>query len=247
MILAVAKYTFLSPEEPPSAARSRRLRMALNFCLTIGAVILFGILWRRYHPGDAQGVVEDVFDGVIAVAVGIMQGEGTKASAEKVRREFRLSLDSEQISRERPALTLLRRDIKAIYMGPWRSLWITSIYSPRKIIVPGTLEGRDSLLRDLAGIGLPLKTFSDWFTDFAGVRALAMIVVCVAWLCLWFPGPVWRSGIAAIVLLAGSAWYWIRAAQNPDVEHVGLEKLCILLLVLGPLWRDAHLLFGVWP
>jgi hypothetical protein len=243
----MTEYAFLTTTEPATAKRSRQLRVVVAFCVTLAVSMGVGFLWRRYHPGDSNSLFDNAVDGLIATGVGIMQGEGTKASAEKLRREFKLRIDGDTITRERKPLTLYRREIKAVYVGPYASLWITSNDSRRKIVVPGELEERDQLLRELAGMGIPLRFFTDWLVDIALVRAFLAALVAIASIALWFPGPVWRLAIATTVLLGACGWYSIRVGDDPNVEHVGLERFVIALVAIGILWRDAHLLFGVWP
>lgn len=241
------QYTFLSLTEPPDARRARHIRFGLVFCLALGISIAFGLVWRRYNPDESKGLYQDWINPAIAAGISVLLSEKGKAQTEKLRREFKLTIDSEIVSRERPPLKLSRREIEAVYIGPFHSLRIASTDRRRLIIVPGELEQKESVLRDLLGMGLPLRNFSEWVVDIWLVRVAAVVIMGVAFIPIWLPGPVWRLEVGSAVLLAGLTWYCVRVGGNPNVEHVGLERLIVVLAAIGVLWRDAHVLFGIWP
>jgi hypothetical protein len=242
----MAEYNFLSVTEPPAVARGRRIRFFIGMCLAVGVYVAVGWMWRRYF-GGRDGVSENAVEGAIAAAVALMEGGGSKAKAEKLRREFRLTVNSESISREWPPLTLSRREIAAVYMAPSRGLLIASTDRRRRIVVPGTLEERDAFLRELASLGLPFRSLREWVVDIALVRAIVTVTMLVAFVLLWVPGPTWHLTGGAAILLGGIGWYWIRVDGNPDMEHPKQERFVLALAAIGVLWRCAHVLFGVWP
>jgi hypothetical protein len=242
----MAEYNFLSVTEPPAVARARRVRLFIGMCLATGVYVAVGWIWRRYF-GGRDGVSDTAVEGAIAAAIGLMEGGGSKAKAEKLRREFRLNIDSESIRRERPPLTLSRREIAAVYMAPSRGLLIVSTDRRRRIVVPGTLEERDAVFGELASLGLPFKSLREWVVDIALVRAAATITMLVAFVLLWVPGPTWYLTAGAAVLLCSIGWYGIRVGGNPDIEHPKQEWFVLSLAAIGVLWRCAHVLFGLWP
>jgi hypothetical protein len=245
----MTQYAFLSLAEPPEARRARQVRLGLAFCLTFGISVAAGHLWGRYNPNELKDQSIDLIGGGVAAGVSVLLGDYSKAKAKTLRREFKLNIDSETISRERPPLKLSRGEVEAVYIGPFHSLRIVSTDSRRTIVVPGELEQRESALRDLLAIGLPLRSFSDWLADIALVRVAIAVTLGAAFISLWLPGPVWRLEIGSTVLLAGIIWDGVRVGGDPNVEYkyIGLERLLVVLAVLGVLWRDAHVLFDIWP
>jgi hypothetical protein len=242
----MAEYSFLSVTEPAAVARARRVRLFVSMCLALGAYVAVGWIWRRYF-GGRDGVSDNAVEGAIAAAIGLMEGGGSKAKAEKSRREFKLTLNSESISRERPPLVLSRREVAAVYAAPFGSLLIASTDRRRRIVVPGTLEERDAVLRELASLGLPFRGLREWIVDIALVRAVAVLTMLVAVVLLWVPGPTRHLTVGAAILLGGIGWYGVRVGGNPDMEHPKQEWFVLALAAIGVLWRCAHVLFGVWP
>jgi len=249
----VAKTSHKTPAPPEP---SNRWRIVLTG-VAIGAiwgVIMWGINAAIHHSSNGTVFLYIVLSmamigGGVAAGVSVLLGDYSKAKAKTLRREFKLNIDSETISRERPPLKLSRGEVEAVYIGPFHSLRIVSTDSRRTIVVPGELEQRESALRDLLAIGLPLRSFSDWLADIALVRVAIAVTLGAAFISLWLPGPVWRLEIGSTVLLAGIIWDGVRVGGDPNVEYkyIGLERLLVVLAVLGVLWRDAHVLFDIWP